>query len=279
LASAFLVASRFAVVFPILRALRQGHRASLLPAINLAQMSEFAMVIAAIGLGYQHIDQKTVSLLIFVFAFTSVASTYMIGYSHPLQERLSGWLVRAGIKDLDEGAPVATATGAVSKDVVLLGFFTEASALVHEYEMARHPMLGRLLVIDFNPDVHAELKRRGIACKYGDVASMQTLHHAEVHDAKLVVSTIPDTILKGTSNLRLLQQARRLCPHASVVVTANRTAAALELYDAGADFVFVPRLHSAAQMAKILEEGLAEGFERLRAEQIAHISQRDEVLK
>ena len=279
LASAFLVASRFVVVFPILRALRQGHRASLLPAINLAQMSEFAMVIAAIGLGYQHIDQKTVSLLIFVFAFTSVASTYMIGYSHPLQERLSGWLVSAGIKDLDEGAPVATAPGAVSKDVVLLGFFTEASALVHEYEMARHPMLGRLLVIDFNPDVHAELKRRGIACKYGDVASMQTLHHAEVHDAKLVVSTIPDTILKGTSNLRLLQQARRLCPHASVVVTANRTAAALELYDAGADFVFVPRLQSAAQMAKILEEGLAEGFERLRAEQIAHIRQRDEVLK
>ena len=24
------------------------------------------------------------------------------------------------------------------KDVVLLGFFTEASALVHEYEMAKH---------------------------------------------------------------------------------------------------------------------------------------------
>jgi len=279
LASAFLVASRFLVIFPILRALRQGHRASLLPAINLAQMSEFAMVIAAIGLGYQHIDQKTVSLLIFVFAFTSVASTYMIGYSHPLQERLSGWLVRAGVKDLDEGAPAAPSQGAVPKDVVLLGFFTEASALVHEYEMAHHPMLARLLVIDFNPDVHAELKRRGIACKYGDVASMQTLHHAEVHDAKLVVSTIPDTILKGTSNLRLLQQARRLCPHASVVVTANRAAAALELYDAGADFVLVPRMQSAAQMAKILEEGLAEGFERLREEQIAHIRQRDEVLK
>ena len=58
LASAFLVASRFIVVFPILRALRQGHRASLLPAINLAQMSEFAMVIAAIGLSYEHIDQQ-----------------------------------------------------------------------------------------------------------------------------------------------------------------------------------------------------------------------------
>jgi hypothetical protein len=203
----------------------------------------------------------------------------MIGYSHPLQERLSAWLVRAGVKDLDAGPPGESAPGSVAKDVVLLGFFTEASALVHEYEMARHSMLERLLVIDFNPDVHAELKRRGIACKYGDVASMETLHHADVHDAKLVVSTIPDTILKGTSNLRLLQQARRLCPHASVVVTATRAAAALQLYDAGADFVFVPRLHSAPQMAKILEEGLAEGFERLREEQIEHIRQRDEVLK
>jgi Kef-type K+ transport system membrane component KefB len=280
LASAFLVASRFAVVFPILRALRQGHRASLLPAINLAQMSEFAMVIAAIGFGYQHIDQKTVSVLIFVFAITSVASTYLIEYSHPLQERLAGWLRRAGLKDLDDGrkAP-AQANALTRKDVVLLGFFTEASALVHEYEMANHPMLGRLLVIDFNPEVHAELMRRGIACKYGDVASMQTLHHADVHAAKLVVSTIPDTILKGTSNLRLLQQARRLCPHASIVVTATRAASALELYDAGADFVFVSRLHSAAQMAAILEQGLANGFDALRAEQIAHIRRRDEVLK
>ncbi len=284
LASAFLVASRFAVVFPILRALRQGHRSSLLPAINLAQMSEFSMVIAAIGLAYQHIDQKTVSLLIFVFAFTSVASTYLIGYSHPLQERLAQWLRSAGVRDLgDEDAGADHARALAGKDVVLLGFFTEASALVHEYEMAAtaqgHPMLERLLVIDFNPEVHAELKRRGIACIYGDVASMQTLHHAEVHDAKLVVSTIPDSILKGTSNLRLLRQVRRLCPQASVVVTANRAAAALALYDAGADFVFVSRLHSAAQMAAILEVGLEEGFETLRGEEIERIRRRNEVLQ
>src|SRR6185436_45934 len=97
-----------------------------------------------------------------------------------------------------------------------------------------HWMLQRLLVIDFNPHVHAELGRRGIACMYGDVSNMQTLHHAEVHDARLVVSTIPDSILRGTNNLRLLKQARRLCAHAKVIVTANRAASALALYEAGA---------------------------------------------
>jgi Kef-type K+ transport system membrane component KefB len=281
LASLFLVASRLIVIVPILRTLGLGHRASLLPAINLAQMSEFSMVIAAIGLGFHHIDQKTVSLLIFVFAFTSVASTYMIGYSHSLQRVLSRGLRAVGVSDIaDERLPEAPA---VAPDVVLLGFFTEASALVHEYEMASaaepHPMLARLLVIDFNPDVHAELLRRGIACRYGDIASMDTLHHADVHDAKLVVSTITDSILKGTTNLRLLKLARRIWPNAMVVVTATRTAAALALYEAGADFVFVPRLHSAAQMASLLERGLAEGFTALRDTEIAHMRRRNEVLQ
>jgi Kef-type K+ transport system membrane component KefB len=282
-ASLFLVASRFVVVFPILRGLRQGHRTSLLPAINLAQMSEFSMVIAAIGLSYGHIDTKTASLLIFVFAFTSVASTYLIGYSHSLQRTLTQWLRSAGVKDLDAAEPSpGDAHVAATKDVVLLGFFTEASALVHEYEMGEtahaKAMLERLLVIDFNPEVHAELTRRGIACRYGDVANMDTLHHAGAHDARLVVSTIPDAILKGTDNLRLLKLARRLWPQAKVIVTANRAASALMLYDAGADFVFVSRLHSAAQMAAILEQALDDDFARVRDEHIAQIRRRREVL-
>jgi voltage-gated potassium channel Kch len=282
LASTLLVLSRLVVVFPILRSLRLGHRASLLTAINLAQMSEFSMVIAAIGLGYHHIEQRTVSVLIFVFAITSVASTYLIGYSHPLQETLSRWLRKAGVDDLGGEEADAKASSS-AKDVVMLGFYIEASALIHEYEIASggelHPMLRRLLVIDFNPEVHAELLRRGIACKYGDVSNMQTLQHAEVHDAKLVISTIPDTILRGTDNLRLLRQAQRLCPHAKVVVSADRTVQALALYDAGADYVFVPQLHSAAQLAALLEQGLAGGFESLRAAQVEMLRRRDEVIQ
>lgn len=284
-ASAFLVASRMVVVFPILRRMRLGHRASLLPAINLAQMSEFSMVIAALGVTYRHVDEQTVSMLTFVFALTSVASTYMIGYSHRLQERLNRGLERLGLHDLGSGGAdlAQQAARARGKDVVLLGFFHEASALVHEYEMSpegrQHPVLKRLLVIDFNPQVHAELTRRGIACLYGDVSNMQTLHHADMHDASLVVSTIPDTILRGTDNLRLLKQARRVSPQARVIVTAARAAAALKLYEAGADYVFVAHLDSAPAMAAMLARGLEDGFEQLRDEHITRLRQRDEVLK
>ena len=134
-------------------------------------------------------------------------------------------------------------------------------------------------MIDFNPQAHAELKRRGIACLYGDISHMETLHHADIHGASLVVSTIPDTMLKGTDNVRLLRHARRLCPHAKVIVTANGPAAALGMYEAGADYVFVPRLHSASQMAEVLAQGLAQGFDKLRDEQIAQLRRRNEVLQ
>jgi Kef-type K+ transport system membrane component KefB len=283
LASTFLIASRFLVVFPILRGLGLGHRTSLLPSINLAQMSEFSMVIASIGLSYEHIGAKTVSVLIFVFAFTSVASTYLIGYSHPAQRLFAEWLRKAGLNDLDADTSEAKAAPAhAGKDVVLLGFFVEASALIHEYELdqadRRHPLLDRVLVIDFNPQAHGELKRRGIACVYGDVSHMETLHHADIHDAKLVVSTISDTMLKGTDNARLLKQTQRLCPRARVIVTANGAASALKLYEAGADYVFVPRLHSASQMANVVVKGLAEGFAELRAREIEQLRRRNEVL-
>jgi voltage-gated potassium channel Kch len=282
-ASAFLMVSRVVTVFPILRRLQLGHRASLLPSINLAQMSEFSLVIASIGLGDQHIDRKVMGVLIFVFAFTSVTSTYLIGSSDVVYKWLAGLLRKAGLKDLnDQPAEQAVALTHAGHDIVLLGFFNEASALVHEFEMGsndqRHPFLKRLLVIDFNPQVHAELKRRQIACIYGDVAHMETLHHAHIENATLVVSTIPDAILKGTDNLRLLKLARRLSPKAKVVVTAKHSAAALALYEEGADYVFVPRLHAAAQMAAVLAEGLRNGFDTLRAEQIAHLRRRNEVL-
>jgi hypothetical protein len=64
-----------------------------------------------------------------------------------------------------------------------------------------------------------------------------------------------------------------------VIVTANRAASALELYEEGADYVFVPRFHSASRMASVVEQGLASGFAELRAAEIDHLRRRNEVLQ
>ena len=73
-----------------------AYETSLIPSINLAQMSEFSLVIASLGLTLNHISSELVGTLTFVFAITSVLSTYLIAYNHEIQRRLARLLVKIG---------------------------------------------------------------------------------------------------------------------------------------------------------------------------------------
>jgi Kef-type K+ transport system membrane component KefB len=281
LTSLFLIASRFLSITPVLYFMRYGHRVSLIPAINLSQISEFSLVVASLGLAFGHINSQAVSLIIFVFVITSTTSTYMISYNHQIAAWMSRRLSTLRIRDVDAAA--AEAAPSAPKPIVFLGFFREASAIIHEFELKtakdneRH-MIEDIMVIDFNPVVYSELQRRGIEVLYGDVAHMETLHHAKIDHAELVISTIPDQILKGTNNERILRKIRQLCPHARAIVTADGPQKALHLYERGADFVFIPRIHSSAQMAEVIESGMRDGFDSIREGEISHLKMRDEVL-
>jgi Kef-type K+ transport system membrane component KefB len=278
----FLVASRFLSVFPILYLLKQGTRTSLLPSINTSQMSEFSLVIVAIGFTLGHVQASSVAVLTFVFAITSVASTYMITYNHQLQAALGRGLRVLGFHEMGfhaaEDAPERDGGG-----IVFAGFFRDASSILHQFEMestgtSPHLILKEILVIDFNPAVLTELKKRRIACLYGDIASMETLHHASIHAARVLVCTITDDVLKGTTNERLLQQGRRLSPGARVIVAANTIRGALELYDRGADFVFVPRIHSDHFMAEVIESAFEDDLRHIQVREIERLRHRKEVL-
>lgn len=281
-ASLFLVGSRLVSIVPILYACGNDLRTSLLPSINLAQMSEFSLVITALGLSLGHVESRTVGILTLAFALTSVSSTYMIGYNHEVQSWFGRLLSRLGLR---RDAVTAAGEDAAGRgtSLVLLGFYRDASAVLQQFEMEAKAsdgdsLLRNVLVIDFNPQVLAELKRRGIPCLYGDVASMETLHHASIQGARMVACTLTDSILKGTTNSRLLQQVKRICPEALVLVASDTLHGALELYAAGADFVFVPRIHSAHRVAEVIRTGLEEGLGVVKAEELTALRERDEVL-
>jgi len=279
--SAFLVFTRFATVFPILLGAGQGLRTSLLPTINLSQMSEFSLVIAALGLSLGHISPQTVAMLTLTFALTSVASTYAIASNHEIERFLTARLKALGVAD--KGAAPEAEGPKAETPVVFLGFYRDASSILHEFEMEERQdradsMLHEIQVIDFNPEVLDELKRRRVACVYGDVASQETLHHAAIHDAEVIVCTLPDSILKGTSNLRLLKQLQRSCPKATLIVASETISGARMLYDAGAHFVFVPRLHPAHRMAEVIRTAREEGLDQIRGEEVKALQGRDEVL-
>ena len=144
-----------------------------------------------------------------------------------------------------------------------------------------HPLLesGRSFkVIDFNPRVHRELKALGVPCTYGDISHLDTLQDAGVDQAQVLISSISDDFLRGTSNRKLLDSLRRLNPRASILLTAESIPAALQLYEAGADYVVLPRLLGADRLLEVVDRALAGSLAELREREIEGLRGRKQVV-
>jgi Kef-type K+ transport system membrane component KefB len=229
--------SRFLVLFPVLRAQKLGDRIALLVPINLVPVSEFSLVLTAIGLASGHVTPAVLSIVLFAMILTAVGGTYTILGSHRLQDRLKALLRR-----IRWAADVGPASGVVAKPypIAILGFHRIASALLAGIEARRPDLRKEVLVVDFNPVVLRGLAKRGVANVYGDLGHPEQLLHAGLHHPKVVVCTLPDSLLRGTTNLRLYTHLRQVFPDAKIVMTGETRAVEMELLACGADAVLVP---------------------------------------
>jgi Kef-type K+ transport system membrane component KefB len=275
LASTFLVLSRVISITPVLYLLKSGTRVSLIPAINLAQVSEFSLVICTLGVGLGHIDAHVLSIVVLTLVITAVAGTYAILYNYEIYSLLEPVLRWLGLRDVAETPAETPAPG---RPIVFLGFFRNASSLLHELLALEPALAERISVVDFNPEVKRELDRRGILAIYGDISHADTLHHANIHDARVLVSTIPDSILRGTTNAQLIRLGARLAPRARTIVTAETFTAIGSLYAEGAAFVYSPRLMNARDLAQIVIAAVDRDLEPERRAQLAALHSRVEVL-
>ncbi|MEX0601871.1 MAG: NAD-binding protein, partial [Bacteroidota bacterium] len=272
--SGFIIAGRFLTIVPSSYHLKLGTRVGILSAIALSQSSEFSLVIATIGYGYGHISQETVSLIAITLVVTSTSSTYMIMGSHGLARGMTGLLERVGIRSshLQDEAEVHTAQG----EIVILGCHRLGSSLVHILEQGKER--GNIHVFDFNPVVLSRLKARGIKASYVDVSHFDALDEAGIHDARVIICTLPDDFLRGTSNEALLKYLRSRETQAKIVVYANSAADALRMYEGGADFVLLPHSLSAHRVAEVIDKGQEGGLEGIREGEMEELRNRDEVL-
>ena len=263
-------------IFGVLYATKAGHRLSLLAAINLSQVSEFSLVIITLGLEYGHIEADTLTNMIWVFSALAVSSTYAVTYSHPLQSILSRILSALWIKDI--GGSKTKEAAADKKSIVLLGFFRVASAFLADVT-TRHPhLLKELNVVDFNPQVKERLDELGIAYHYGDISHHDSLEHAGVHDAKLILCTISDTFLRGTDNSKLLKILKGLAPNAKIIVTAETAEQAVKLYDEGASYVLQSSMAAGEMLANVVEQAQHSDIADLREAELKDLAARVEVL-
>ncbi len=257
---AFTLVSRVVTVFVPLYALRQGLRTSIVPSINLAQISEFSLVLIQVGVQAGQITAQTGSAVAFAFVILAVASTFMMVNSDSITRNAVTGLRRIGMRDLDHAGAAPELNGHdQQRGIVLLGFYRAASSFLSELERRHAALLERVCVVDFNPLVYHALRERPVRVFYGDIAHVDTLAHAGVGHAEIVISSVPDSLLKGTTNEKLVRHVRSVNPAAKIVATADVLAQVDRLYAAGADYVTVARLAEANELIEIVtaaESGL-----------------------
>ncbi|MGH7391655.1 MAG: cation:proton antiporter [Candidatus Rokuibacteriota bacterium] len=255
--AAFVIVSRFVAVFPVSRLLRLDLRTAGVVAINLGQVSEFSLVIVTLGAGYGHVSRTLADLVLYALLVTAVLSTYGILFNHALASALGRALAALGLRPWG-GPPRAESEAPPAPgphDIFLLGVSREGLALLRHLDRAHPGMKQRIVAVDFNPETLEALTAQGVVCHYGDIANADTLRHAGIERAAVVVSSISDWFLKGIDNRRLLRQARGLAPSARIVVTADSPAGAQRLYAEGADYVLIPPALAAEHLYRLLLDG------------------------
>jgi Kef-type K+ transport system membrane component KefB len=278
LVAAFVIVSRAVAMYPLFAVLGLDTRTAGVVAINLGQISEFALVIFTLGVSLGHVSLPASSLILYAVLLTAVISTYGILYNHELATGVAAVLERLGVpRWLGRRATAANPEGADAgggADIFLLGVSREGLAFVHHVERAAPAMKQRLLAIDFNPETLERLETQGVEHRYGDISNPETLRHAGIERAAIVVSGISDWFLKGTSNRLILREVKGLAPAARVVVTADSLDAAAELYAEGADYVLVPSALAAEHLYPVLADPSPHGLARARRIQALELFRR-----
>ena len=122
------------------------------------------------------------------------------------------------------------------------------------------------------------LKQRNVYAVYGDITARDVLHHAGASHAEIIICSLPNMVLKGANNLKILRQLRELNSHAQIIVHAELLSDLPALYAAGANYVSAPRLLEAADLLRVLESAEKKALDHKRSDQEMLLKERSEVI-
>ncbi len=246
--SAFVLISRLLSVPFMAAKMGLGLRAGIISALNLSQISEFSLVIFALGAGYGHLSPSATPIMLTAMLLAAVCGTYLIGYNDKIAALL---LCALGQKHRPDQCDADSK--AAARDIVVLGCFRDGRFFLEAVEKHAPELKDRIVVVDFNHSLKESLAAHGYDWRYGDLSSPETLTHIGIGSASVIVCAIPDVFLKGTTNLRLLRQIAHLAPKARKLMFAEDEAAAAELRKAGADSVVIAGQVSGGAMFESLK--------------------------
>lgn len=261
--SALILIGNPLILMSIMGYLGYRKKTSLQTGLTVAQVSEFSLILIGLGVSLGHVDPSILSLVTLVGIITIFGSTYLIMYSDRMYKILSPYL------DIFERAEVHEPRPRRKKyDVMLFG----CNRIGYDFLEAFIKLERRLLVVDYDPDIIAQLKEADVDAEFGDASNIVFLETLDFSTPTLIISTIPD----AETNALIYRSAKAENADAVVIVVAHRVRDALSHYDEGIDYVILPHFLGAKHAADLIvkyKENKSK-YSNLREEHIEHLQLR-----
>ncbi len=203
-----VVVGKTGIIWAILRAMGKTGRSSLATGLCLAQVGEFAFVLAKIGTAGGVVSEYTEMVVVSSAIVTLLFTPYLVQVAPRLATWAAQWSRRV-VTD-DERKPAASH---LLHHVVVVGFGPAGQAVGRALSGTGTPVL----VLDLNPAARKLADSMGLMSQIGDASQIDVLEHAHLHAARLVVITLP----AHRAALAVLEHVRELAPHVPVVVRSR----------------------------------------------------------
>lgn len=246
--SLFVLIGNPLIVMAIMGYMGYKRRTGFLAGLTVAQISEFSLILAALGLSLGHITMEAVSLVTLVGVITICMSTYMIIYSGTLY-RWIGPFLKVFERKHPYREQIAGETCAVPEvDVILIGLGNYGSGIAHHLLERKKRLAG----VDFDPQALELWRAKGLPVIFGDVGDPEFLDNLPLNCAYWVVSTVRDKDL----NLTLIHLLREHRYEGKIAVAAKDAEEARVYYSKGAHVVLRPFSDAAEEAADSLTDAM-----------------------
>lgn len=239
--SLFVLIGNPLVIMSIFRFLRFPRHAGFLCGLTVAQISEFSLILIALGIKVGHIQGSVMQLVTIIALATIGASSYMIIYGDKIYRRVSPHLHIFDPKHHNHHRAPSN-----NYSAILFGYNRIGYDLLPKMNKIR----GKSLVIDYDPDVVKRLQADGIDCIYGDADDVTLTDEISLKKPKLFVSTIPNS----DSTIHLIETIRKFNKRAVIIVIAHKIADALHFYEKGASYVLLPHFIGGKHAANLIKK-------------------------
>ena len=241
---------------------------SFLVATSLAQVGEFALIIAAQGLALGHISSDLFSLVVLITLVSFTSTSYYIQYSRGLYQFLEKPL---RIFDVFNTQGLEYLPNEVKPTIVLCGHNRIGYSILQGLKKVKK----KVLIVDYNPEIITQLVHDGYHCIYGDVTDEEIITRMNLEHLSLIISTVPER----NDNFILIKKLREVNHRARIIVTASTIDEALELYEKGADYVILPHFLGGEHVSNLITQIRKKKIRLLEEKKrhLVHLQRRKEV--